>query len=268
MKKVLIYNAVPTNNGDVALVFAIRNKLIEAGYDVIISTLKYDTVIKLYPDIKWIRAEYEFSKIQNKIFRIVPELAKKIMKSRIKNNKLLKDIDIVISAPGGYINSYYGIENRLYCLKEIKNQFNTKLVMYSQSVGPLNDRDKDILDRYIGIFDLFMARDEISYNNVSQYKNTIKTNDAAFLLNTNISYKDKENIVAISVREWKFDGRKKERYINLIKEITMKCIDNGNRVEFISTCQGLKNYVDDSKIAKEIVQSLNEEYKTKVTINL
>lgn len=267
MKKVLIYNAVPTNNGDVALVFAIRNKLIEAGYDVIISTLKYDTVIKLYPDIKWIRAEYEFSEIQNKIFRIVPELAKKIMKSRIKNNKLLKDIDIVISAPGGYINSYYGIENRLYCLKEIKNQFNTKLVMYSQSVGPLNDRDKDILDRYIGIFDLFMARDEISYNNVSQYKNTIKTNDAAFLLNTNISYKDKENIVAISVREWKFDGRKKERYINLIKEITMKCIDNGNRVEFISTCQGLKNYVDDSKIAKEIVQSLNEEYKTKVTVN-
>ena len=139
--------------------------------------------------------------------------------------------------------------------------------MYSQSVGPLNDRDKDILDRYIGIFDLFMARDEISYNNVSQYKNTIKTNDAAFLLNTNISYKDKENIVAISVREWKFDGRKKERYINLIKEITMKCIDNGNRVEFISTCQGLKNYVDDSKIAKEIVHSLNEEYKTKVTVN-
>ena len=47
----------------------------------------------------------------------------------------------------------------------------------------------------------------------------------------------------------------------------MKCIDNGNRVEFISTCQGLKNYVDDSKIAKEIVQSLNEEYKTKVTVN-
>ena len=267
MKKVLIVNAVPTNNGDAALVFGLRNKLIEKGYDVTISTLKIDTVKKLYPEMKWIKAEYEFGKIYYRLFKILPGLKKKIFKSRVLKNKIYEDIDIIISAPGGYINSYYGIEDRLYCMNLIKEKYNTKMIMYSQSVGPLNDIDKDILDKYMNIFDLFMARDEISYNNVKEYKNTIRTNDAAFLLNTNINEQEKKNIVAISVREWGFDGRNKEYYINLMKNIAIKCIKNGNEVEFISTCQGLSNYIDDSKIANDIKMQIDEKYRSKVKVN-
>lgn len=268
MKKVLISNAVPTNNGDAALVFALRNKLVEKGYDVFISTMKYETVKKLYPSIKWIKAEYEITKLQHYIFKLMPFFKKKMIKNRVLNNKIYSEVDFIISAPGGYINSYYGIEDRMYIMKLIKDRFNITTAMYSQSVGPLNDKDKNILEEFIGCFDLFMARDEISYKNVEWYRNAIITNDAAFLLDTDISYDEKQNLIAISVREWGFDGRNKEHYINLIRQMTMKCIDNGNNVEFISTCQGLENYVDDSKIAREIIETLDTKYKSKVSVDI
>lgn len=266
MKKILIYNAVPTNNGDAALVFGLRNKLLAKGYKVLISTLKLKKVNELYPDVSWTKAEYEFNSKYNRIFKIAPFLKKRVMRSRIEKNPIYKDIDVVISAPGGYINSYYGIEDRLYCLKLIKELYNVKLVMYSQSVGPLNERDSKILDEYIGIFDLFMVRDEISYNNVKQYNNIIRTNDAAFLLDIKENNND-DDIVAISVREWGFDGRSKEKYIELIRNVVIKCIDDGNKVEFISTCQGVANYVDDSKIANVIKNTLDDKYKKEVIVN-
>ncbi|UZW14976.1 polysaccharide pyruvyl transferase family protein [Clostridium pasteurianum] len=266
MKNILIANAVPTNNGDAALVIGLHNKLINNGYNVKISTLNIDIVRKLYPNINWVKAEYDYSKLERKIMRIFPKIKDKILERKIMRNNMYDDIDLVISAPGGYINSYYGIYDRLYCLNIIKKIYNTKIVMYSQSVGPLSNQDNNILNKYINIFDLFMARDEISYNNVKQYKNTIKTNDAAFLLDTTKN-NNKINKIAISVREWSHDGRDRDSYIKLIKNIVYKCVDNGNKVEFISTCQGLDNYVNDSFIAKEIKDSLEEKYKTHVEVN-
>lgn len=266
MKKILIANAVPTNNGDAALIFGLRDKLIDKGYEVLVSTIHYETVKRLYPDINWIKAEYQFTKVQAKLFRILPILKRKYFEKLIKNNSEYNDIDVVISAPGGYINSYYGIKDRLYCMNLIKKFHNTKLVMYSQSVGPLNDYDKKILDKYISIFDLFMARDEVSFNNIKKYSNTIRTNDAAFLLDIKEN-KNKDNIVGISVREWGFDGRNKDKYIELMKNIVVKCIKNGNKVEFISTCQGLNNYVNDSNIANDIKDGIEAKYKKDIIVN-
>ena len=268
MNKVLIVNAVPTNNGDAALVLGLRKKLVESGFEVIISTVNYKTVKKLYPEVKWVKSEYDLNRVEKKILRKFPKFKKKLYEYRIKNNKEFKDVDIIISAPGGYINSYYGIEDKLFCMDILKKNYNTKLIMYSQSVGPLNSKDRDILDKYMKIFDLFMVRDEISYKNVKQYNNVLKTNDAAFLLDTiKGNCTNKRNKMAISVREWSYDGRNGKKYKNLIKNIVKKCIDNGYDVEFISTCQGLKNYIDDSKIAKEIKNEIEERYKNHIEVN-
>ncbi|MGL5693321.1 MAG: polysaccharide pyruvyl transferase family protein [Peptostreptococcaceae bacterium] len=266
-KKILIANAVPTNNGDAALVFGLYEKLKKLGYDVLISTVKYDTITKIYPDKNWIKSEYDFTKLQKGIFKLVPSLRKKVLESKIKNNPIYKDIDFIISAPGGYINSYYGFEDKFYCMELMKELHGCKLIMYSQSVGPLNDYDKDVLDRYINSFELFMVRDQVSYDNVKQYNNIIKTNDAAFLLEYETDHKEKENKIAISVREWKHDGRDKERYINLMKSIAKMCVDSGHKVEFVSTCQGLSNYVNDSVIANQIKDELEEKYKENVEVN-
>lgn len=267
MKKILIANAVPTNNGDAALIFGLYNKLVKEGYEVIISTTRYETVKKLYPNIKWVKAEYDFNKIERKFCSKFPSFRKKLIKFKVLNNKQYKDIDAIISAPGGYINSYYGFEEKLYCMNLIKEKYNTKLVMYSQSVGPLNNYDVDILDKYIKSFDLFMVRDEVSYNNVKKYDNVYKTNDAAFLLDLPEHKNSDSNKVAISVREWAHDGRSRSKYIDLIKGMVYKCIDNGYKVEFISTCQGLSNYIDDSKIAQQIKDELDEKYQASVEVN-
>ena len=269
MKKVLIANAVPTNNGDAALVFALRDKLIESGYEVVISTLKKNVVEKLYPDVTWIKSEYEYNRIERKLVFLFPKFREKLLEFKIRRNKIYSDIDIVISAPGGYINSYYGIEDRIYFMKYLKELYNHKLIMYSQSVGPLNDRDNIILKDNMNMFDLFMVRDEASFKNVSEFSNVIKTNDAAFLLNPMKLKEDiKTNTVGISVREWGHDGRDKDKYKELIKSIVYECVKNGYDLEFISTCQGLDGYVDDSKIAQEIVDELEDnEIRKKIVIN-
>lgn len=263
----MITNAVPTNNGDAALVLGLYEKLKDRGYDVVISTMKYDLIKDMYPNVKWIKSELDLNKFEKAIFKIFPVIGKKYMDMQISKRKEYKDIDVIISAPGGYVNSYYGFEKKFYCMDLIKKKCDCKLIMYSQSVGPLNDKDIEVLERYINNFDLFMVRDQVSYDNVKKYNNVIKTNDAAFLLKEINADKNITNKVAISVREWGHDGRNELNYINLIRSIVIKCIENGNNVEFISTCQGIKNYVDDSKIAYKIKEELDDKYKPYVEVN-
>ncbi|ENZ03172.1 hypothetical protein HMPREF1092_00358 [Clostridium thermobutyricum] len=264
MKRILIVNAIPTNNGDAALVFALREKLMERGFEVTISTKRYDTVKKLYPNIEWIKSDDDFNFIELVLKKIIP--VDYILKSKILFNKKYKNYDAIISAPGGYVNSYYGFYERFYWMDLIKKYYGPKLIMYSQSVGPLNDKDKKILDKYIDNFDLFMVRDEISYKNVEKYDNILKTNDAAFLLDSINKNKINNKIVGISVREWAHDSRDKDIYIKMIKNLVINVIEKGYEVEFLSTCQGIEGYVDDSKIAKEIYNFLEDKYKEKVKV--
>lgn len=265
MKKILIMNAVPTNNGDAALVFGLKDKLINKGYDVTISTKRYNTVKRLYPDTQWIKSEDDFNLLEAVIKKIIP--IKYILKFKIliKKNKY-KNFDIIISAPGGYVNSYYGFYNRLYCMYLIKKYYNTKLIMYSQSVGPLEAQDKKVLDQFINTFDLFMVRDDISYQNVKQYNNILQTNDAAFLLDRIVTDNDRQKVVGISVRQWGHDNRDKNKYKEMIKMIAKKVIDKGYSVEFISTCQGVEGYVDDSKIALEICSEIEDKYSKSIRV--
>ena len=173
MKRVIIMNAVPTNNGDAALVLGLRDKLINRGYEVLISTTKFDMVKELYPEVSWEKADYEFKPMYLRVFRIFPWLKKYVLRYRVKHNKAYQTADFVIGAPGGYINSYYGIEDKLYCMRLMKQFYKAKIVMYSQSVGPLKEEDKKILDAYMDMFEVFMARDDISYEHVKEYKNFV-----------------------------------------------------------------------------------------------
>ena len=65
MKKILITNAMPTNNGDAALIFGLYEKLIGDGYDVSISTMRYETVKNIYPNIKWYNDELSNKYLRN-----------------------------------------------------------------------------------------------------------------------------------------------------------------------------------------------------------
>jgi len=60
------------------------------------------------------------------------------------------------------------------------------------------------------------------------------------------------------VREWSYDGRSVERYLELMASLANSLLERGYIVEFISTCQGIAGYIDDSATAHRIVQRLND----------
>jgi colanic acid/amylovoran biosynthesis protein len=60
-----------------------------------------------------------------------------------------------------------------------------------------------------------------------------------------------------------------EQYYALIQKLCEKLFDKGFDIEFISTCQGIKDYVDDSKTASLISDAIlqkNADYASRINI--
>lgn len=179
--KILIENTVPLNNGDAALIFGLGNKIKEEGHEVVYSTMQLDKSNQLYPNEKWVE-----SMISTKISRrpIVGQIF--IFFLMFLNKKEISQYDMVISAPGGYFNSYYSLlQFRLFQLFLYKKMFKKKVIVYSQSFGPFSKKDEKVLKKYLPKIDLVYARDTASFerlNNLGLVQNVELTKDAAFLL--------------------------------------------------------------------------------------
>lgn len=266
--KILIENTVPLNNGDAALIFSVGNELKNKGYEVFYSTPQYELAEDLYPNENWILSPtvYRLSRVP-----FIGTLF--LLFYLVKNKKIYTNFDAVVSAPGGYINSYYTLNNKIKLLSLYKKVFNKKVYIYSQSIGPLNAKDKKLLKKHAEDFDLIYARDDISMerlNNLEIKENAVQTKDAAFLFER----EDKKELqdkdlkkVAISVREWNFDGRDKSTYYNLITNIVTYFYNEGFEVTFLSTCQGIPSYRDDSIVAEEIFDILPINIKERVNVD-
>jgi len=263
--KVLINNVVPLNNGDVALFSSLYKQLIKAGFSVKIATYYYKLAKEKYPNFPFVK-----DLGQSKIFVKLPFLKQYVLPFLYLMSKSYRKADIIIGAPGGYVNSNYSIRNNILIYK-IANFFGKKTAIYSQSVGPLNKKDsvffKDLLENSI---DYLYVRDSYSFDEMKRIdanKNKYKqTKDAAFLLGFKESIKNNQKKVAISVRQWDYDGRSMKVYKNMIAKLVAIVIDKGYTVEFLSTCQGLKKYKDDSIVAKEIYKGLDKKYQEKTTV--
>lgn len=251
MKNVLIVNAVPVNNGDAALVFALYEAIKERGYNVTIATHRFELVRHYYPNIAFVRDLLDYSFIKkSRIFKYL------LIPLSILFIRAYREADVVVGAPGGYINSYYGIFDKLYVLFACK-LLGKRTAVYSQSVGPLNCSDQKLFSFFMKFLDLVLVRDLISYETATTLAGhkdrIIKTEDAAFLLRPNCLSHNKYHKVAVSVRDWKFDSRDVDKYYILVAELVKTCLRNGYFVEFLSTCQGVPAYVDDSIVAEKII---------------
>lgn len=269
--KIVIMNAYVMNNGDAALSIALYQQLCSEGYEVVISTMNYLLAHKKYPSLPLVKSPYEFNWLENFCMRVknklkLPlDLEKVFIKRKVRMEKKFHNIDAVISVGGGYINSYYGIETKLYtveCLRKRNN--NCPVFMYSQSVGPLSKVDKKRLDYYISQYELFMVRDSASYERCKEYSNVILTNDSAFLLKPESAVKGRK-VVAVSVRKWDADGRNIDLYFQMIQRLVSVCICEGYMIEFISTCQG-EGYTD-HLVAQEILKGFTDEERQKIQVN-
>ena len=263
--QILINNVVPLNNGDVALFYSLYTKLIAAGFQVKIATYYYNLAKELYPDIPFVE---EIG--QHKIFIKIPFLKPLVLPLLFLLSKSYRNADVIIGSPGGYINSNYNIKNSLSVYK-IAKFFGKKSLIYSQSVGPLNKKDALFFKKLMATsISYIFVRDQFSFDilndlNISKEKFKL-TKDAAFLLDFKESKPNELKKVAISVREWNYDGRNKTVYIKMINAFIKECVNRGYAVEFLSTCQGLKNYKDDSKLAQEIYNNLETLLQKKVTV--
>lgn len=262
---ILINNVVPLNNGDMALFYPLYEHLSNLGYSVKIATYYYKLAKEFYPNIPFVK---ELG--QHKIFVKLPFLKPIALPILYLLSKPYKNADIIIGAPGGYVNSNYSIKSSL-SIFQIAKFFGKKTAIYSQSIGPLNDKDAIFLKKLItNSIDFVFVRDEYSFQllkrlNVKKSKYKL-TKDAAFLLKFKQTQKNKYKKVAFSVREWSYENRSIGLYKKMVVEFVKICIDRGYNIDFLSTCQGLKNYKNDANLAQVIYESLEFEYQNKVNV--
>src|SRR5699024_2211747 len=107
-KKVLLFNAVPTNNGDAALVFSLYDLLEKKGYDVSIASNHYDLVAPIYGDKYNIVKELGKYNISKKIRFSSSFLRTLFTPMFFLLSKPFMQAKVLVACPGGYINSYYG----------------------------------------------------------------------------------------------------------------------------------------------------------------
>ena len=253
MAKFLINNTALRNNGDVALVQSLSNALVRNGHQVMIAT-SYDNFAQQINIAEGVCPEVLGYKIRYFQHRLLANISAIFL---LLTDKHYRSCDVILGAPGGYINSFYGINWKLTIYRWAK-VFGKKTAIYSQSVGPLNAQDKSILQASQRYIDLLVVRDVYSYKAAVDTgflsENILLTEDAIFLENPVFSTESKSSkIVLFSVRQWTYEARDLNAYITLMCQLVQLILAKGFRIEFVSTCQGLATYINDAQLAQTIV---------------
>jgi colanic acid/amylovoran biosynthesis protein len=262
-KKILLVNALPLNNGDAALIFSAYNYFIKEGYDVKVATHKYEYVKQYYPENDWVKDLNDI-----KFLWKIPFFKAFITPFKFLLNKHYRNADVIAGVPGGYLNSYYGILSNLVPFF-IAKLFGKTTILLPQSFGPIKGKDRFIFKFFAKFIDVLISRDNFSSSELRNLnidsKQFFQMPDLAFY-NASPRVVTKERIAAVSVRRWNHDNRDSDLYEKLIIQFVNILVEKGYRVEFISTCQGLNEYIDDSELASEIFDKLASEVKNKVSV--
>ena len=255
MAAILINNTALRNNGDIALVRALGHALRDRGHSV---TVCGQTVPSGQKQICGLPACKDVVGYRRRVFQR-PVLADAAALMLLLVNRKYRQADALIGAPGGYVNSFYGFRWKLRIYRWA-NLLGKKTAIYSQSVGPLSGRDQEHLRSAGRYLDVLVARDELSGRAALQAgireDRILQTEDAVFLsVPRNSVESPRSNKVLVSVRDWQHDGRDAARFTALVHRLMEAIIARGFDIEFVSTCQGIDGYVDDSKVAGAILDS-------------
>lgn len=288
-KKSTIINAVPCNAGDELL---LRNAITlckQLGFQTtsVLSNQvdilgNFDKNFDHWHDLE-IAADLDFKQrvpefARKRIARFSKRLASIIsILARGRNyNKALAAIagaDVVFSSAGGYLNSRYGYTKRLKTFETILDM-GKKLVLLPQSIGPFSaNTDHTRLATTLNKATAVLVRDAQSLQNLEN----IGMNLARVRQLPDLGLATLENSkgpqlkfpspsVLISVREWKYDIELDDlvaKFVRLAEHISGKL---GKNIVFASTCQGVPQYIDDSKIAKRVVANCSPHLQSKMNV--
>ncbi len=295
---ITIVNTAPINGGDEALLFGTILGLKDTFESPTINVLCNNPILtrKVIPNISF-HWDWEYVFMKNvgggnpKLFSFKQRI-RKYLKRSFKSSyytklsqifatseerkvfNILKKTDLVIVGAGGYIHDFYGYDDRLKTLRFIHDELKVPYVVFGQSVGPFwkESNYKNLIEVFNNAKSIFL-REDISLKHLKKIghhcNNVYVSNDVAFYLVPKYAKnvkRDKlvKNIV-LNFREWSYQESSKQ---NLEKAITL-CeflISSGYSLTFLSTCQGLEDYVDDSDFARNIVNSLKNEFSNSCTI--
>lgn len=190
--------------------------------------------------------------------------------------------DLILSTGGTYLIEEYGITSQIIDYR-ISLLLNRPLAFYTQSLGPYDSPQnikwmKSILPK----LKMILLRDEKSYKNILALKlpelPVHITADAAFALMpegqqiTNENNTNRSSLkIAVSVREWKhFKSKTNEQgaldYRKSLAYTLTELAKKNTQITFISTCQGVAEYTDDSIEADLVLNYIPQEYRSNIHI--
>lgn len=261
----LITNSVPLNGGDEALVRALVSSLLGQwpNSDVTVLCKDLDLCRKQLPDLH-LASDLEFAKTKE---------------SRGQTLASYRTADVVLSAPGGFLHDHYSIEERLQGF-ELALQLSKPLILIGQSIGPFWKRKsikrvRQVLNQATCI----CVRDQISRLHLAKCGvNSSKvriTGDMAFLWHRlapqlfNPKRESSTKVIGLSLRVWPLgDQVLLQQTIAKAEQLCRHILcESDKRILFLSTCQGIPGYVDDSQIALQIRDRLPEILKVRCDID-
>lgn len=291
--KILITNSVPLNGGDEALLRGTIEslKLKFPGAEIKVLCMQLDVCRKYLPDIDFdYSLEFMTHNKSSLFYRIRLLLFNKLKINWTSGLSLLlassdekrvishyKNADLIISSPGGFLHDFYPVEERLNGLEMAVNM-GKKVVILAQSVGPfwLNESKIQVKKVFRKLHKIFL-RDKISYGYLTAIglpmDNVYVTADAAFLWRTIapelfVAKSGDIRIIAMCFREWNYANWDRDTVLDNAVKLCIHILKDENRqIHFLSTCQGIDSYVDDSKMAFDIIQRLPEELKNRCTVD-
>jgi colanic acid/amylovoran biosynthesis protein len=299
--KVLVTNTVALNGGDAAILLSIIEMLrAELGKEteIIVFGSQPKEVMNYYPSLD-VRAPLSAgwaTRTQRGRLALVLWLWNRGLEraaelvagaQRWADLREYLTADLIVSTGGTYLVEHYRLEPRLFDF-EVSLRAGRPLAFFTQSLGPFEDTGNRA--RLRPIFEdclLILVRDQRSRSHVEALgidpAKIALSADAAFSMAKPAALQsargrrfpeDSPLRVGISVRSWShFKKTDADAGMALYREavsalVTDLVADKNAEVRFLSTCQGIPAYwTDDSKLARTIVNGLDEATREHVTVD-
>jgi len=262
--RILITNSVPANGGDEALLRAAIEGMCTRWPNVDITVLcnDPDLACRLLPDLRF-GPDLEFVRTSA---------------DRERVSELYRSADAVVSAPGGFLHDFYPISDRLNGL-EVALALGKPVVLLAQSLGPFwrpetIRRIPEVLNRVWSICVRDAASKKHLINCGVHDSRILETADMAFLWrriapDLFVLRRGDVRFVALSFRTWPLgDSTSVAMTLAKAERLCRHLLsDSQRRLTFLSTCQGVNGYVDDSALAVEVAKRLPPELQARCIID-
>ncbi len=295
--QILITNSVPLNGGDETLLRAtylsFKKEFPNCKIVVLCSRLKqckqFINDIELDSDLEFISyPKFELTyRVKQKIRRVLFKVfdidfnSKASLFFATKDERRVKALyrtsDLIISSPGGFLHDFYEIANRINGFK-LALTYNKPVVLFAQSIGPFwKGESITLVKQEFSKYAAVILREEKSLAHLQgidiEIANLHVTSDAAFLIYKLMPelYVKKEGPIkriAMCFRNWPLDSNNVNDIISKATELCRHLLkDESKEIVFLSTCQGIPEYTDDSILAIQIVEQLPENLKQRCSVD-